>query len=149
VTRRTLATLGLTAARFDMLFILQRPGGPFAQRDLHRKLGVTPPVVSRMLKSLRDLGLVWRARRPCDRREWNVSLTSRGRFAIRRAIDVFLRSGRAKRLVERGLCPELSPGPEREDAAFLQMCDLEALLNNLRKGFRAGGTLYYAWHPDD
>jgi DNA-binding MarR family transcriptional regulator len=102
-----------------------------------------------MLKSLRELGLVWRARRPCDHREWNVSLTSRGRFAIRRAIDEFIRSRRAERLLERGLCPALAPGPERQDAAFMAMAVLETMLDNLRSGFRGGGTLYYPWHPDD
>jgi hypothetical protein len=29
------------------------------------------------------------------------------------------------------------------------MSALEILLDALREGFRAGGTLYYPWHPDD
>jgi DNA-binding MarR family transcriptional regulator len=149
VTRRALTALGLTAARFDLLYVVHEPRAPVAQRDIVRKLGVTPPVVSRMLKSLRELGLVCRQRRPCDQREWNISLTARGRFALRRAIDYFIRSGRVDRLVERGLCPRMAAGAEREDAAFLAMCNLETLLDNLRNGFRARGTLEYPWHPDD
>jgi hypothetical protein len=31
----------------------------------------------------------------------------------------------------------------------LAMADLETLLDRLREGFRARGTLYYPWHPDD
>ncbi len=149
VTRRALATLGLTAARFDLLYVLHEPRAPVPQRAIVRKLGVTAPVVSRMLKSLRELGLVWRRRRAGDRREWDISLTSRGRFAIRRAIDFFMRSGHVDRLLERGLCPHMPPGQDREDAAFLAMADLETLLDRLREGFRARGTLYYPWHPDD
>jgi DNA-binding MarR family transcriptional regulator len=149
VTRKRLAALGLTAARFDLLYVLYEPRTPLGQRFIHRKLGVTRPVVSRMLKSLRELGLVWRQRRAGDRREWNVSLTSRGRFAIRRAIDVFIRSGRVERLVERGLCPDMPAGRHRQEAAFLAMCDLEVVLDNLRRGLRGGGTLVYPWHPDD
>jgi DNA-binding MarR family transcriptional regulator len=149
VTRRALNAMGLTAARFDLLYVVHEPRVPVAQREIVRKLGVTPPVVSRMLKSLRELGLVWRQRRACDRREWNISLTSRGRFALRRAIDFFVRSGRVARLVERGLCPRMPPGPDREDAAFMAMCDLEGHLENIRFGFRARGSLEYPWHPDD
>jgi DNA-binding MarR family transcriptional regulator len=150
VTRKPLAALGLTAARFDLLYVLREaPCPPVAQRAIHRKLGVTPPVVSRMLKSLYELGLVRRERRPGDRRQWLISLTARGRFAIRDAVDRFIRRGRVERIVEHGLCPAMTPGLEREDAAFLAMTDLETLLDNLREGFRARGTLYYPWHPDD
>ncbi len=107
------------------------------------------PVVSRMLKSLCEQGLVTRQRRLTDRREWLISLTARGRFLIRRAIDRFIGCGLVARIVERGLCPEMNAGIDGEDAAFLAMCDLETILDNLRQGFHAKGTLSYPWHPDD
>ena len=150
VTRKRLFAMGLTAARFDLLYALREfPCPPVAQSAIRRRLGVTAPVVSRMLKSLRELGLVTRHRRLTDRREWLISLTARGRFAILRAIDRFIGSGLVARIVERGLCPEMNAGIEREDAAFLAMSDLETILDNLRQGFHARGTLYYPWHPDD
>jgi DNA-binding MarR family transcriptional regulator len=149
-TRRTLADMGLTAARFDLLYILwELPSRAHRQRALYRRLGVTPPVVSRMLKSLRERGLVKRERCALDRRSWWISLTPAGRHCIREAIDHFIRHRRAQRLVERGLCPDMPPGPQRADAAFCAMGDLEHLLDRLRKGFRALGTLHYPWHPDD
>jgi len=149
VTRRRLTAMGLTAARFDMLYALMENRAPLGQRILHRKLGVTPPVVSRMLKSLRELGLVTRQRRPMDRREWLIALTSRGRFLIRDAIDHFITGGRVERILERGLCPGAPADVHRENEAFFRMCELEPLLDTLRRGFRARGTLYYPWHPDD
>jgi DNA-binding MarR family transcriptional regulator len=150
VTRKRIFAHGLTAARFDLLYALREfPCPPVAQSSIRKRLGVTAPVVSRMLKSLRELGLVTRQRRLTDRREWLISLTARGRFAIRRAIAHFIGSGLVARLVERGLCPDMAPGIPRENDAFVAMHDLENLLDNLRRGFHARGTLYYPWHPDD
>lgn len=38
VTRRRLKELGLTAARFDLLYLLHEPRAPVAQRSIHRAL---------------------------------------------------------------------------------------------------------------
>jgi DNA-binding MarR family transcriptional regulator len=148
-TRRRLKEMGLTAARFDLLYVLLEERAPCPQRDIVRSLGVTPPVVSRMLKSLRELGLVKRQRCSMDRREWLISLTSRGRFLIRDAIHEFIESGRIERVLEKGFCPRAPADVTRENEAFLRMCELEPILRDLRRGFHAGGTLHYPWHPDD
>jgi DNA-binding MarR family transcriptional regulator len=148
-TRRRLTKMRLTAARFDLLYTLLDFRRPARQRFLVRKLGVTPPVVSRMLKSLRVLGYVERKRDSGDGRSWRISLTPCGRAKIRHAVRVFIKRGRVERLVERGLCPGFSRGRDRENEAFLRMELLEWLLDCVRKGFRAGGTLYYRWHPED
>jgi DNA-binding MarR family transcriptional regulator len=149
-TRKRLTEMGLTAARFDLLYLLiEMPWMPTPQKTIVKKLGVTPPVVSRMLKSLRELGLVVRERDCVDRRGWLISLTVEGRYRVRDAIDVFIRRGRAWRIVQRGLCPKMPPGEDRDDAAFRLMCSVEEVLDRLRKGFRAGGTHHYPWHPDD
>jgi DNA-binding MarR family transcriptional regulator len=141
--------MGLTAARFDLLYILwTSPKLPRRQRMLTRKLGVTPPVVSRMLRSLRELRLVVRARDPQDRRGWLISLTDEGLERIGDAVRHFIRRRRAWGHVEQGLCPEMPEGPERKDAALWLMWHLEALLDRLREGFCAGGSLDYPWHPD-
>jgi DNA-binding MarR family transcriptional regulator len=102
-----------------------------------------------MLKSLRELGLVVRERDGLDRRGWLVSLTSEGLRRIGQAVRHFIRCRHAWRHIEQALCPEMTKGPKRKDAALWIMCDLESLLDRLRTGFCAGGSLYYPWHPDD
>jgi DNA-binding MarR family transcriptional regulator len=149
VTRKRLAKMGLTAARFDLLYALLVGRVPMAQWRIVRQLGVAPPVVSRMLKSLRMLGYVSQRRNKGDGRGRLVVLTDLGRSKIRRAVLVFIRRRRADLLVERGLCPGMPLCQEREDAAFERMGELEWLLDKLREGFRAGGKLYYPWHPDE
>ena len=75
VTRSSFLSVapGLTAARFDLMYALTcRSGGDryrdrfsgqrLRQSDLWRKLGVTPPVVARMLRSLEALGWITRQR---------------------------------------------------------------------------------------
>jgi DNA-binding MarR family transcriptional regulator len=148
-TRKRLKEIGLTAARFDLLYVLRKNRGPLPQRRLTRILGVTHPVVSRMLKSLRLLGLTTRERRLCDQREWMISLTPDGRALIRKAVFEFITRRRAWRIVQEGLCPNAPPDINRENEAFFRMAALEAMLNNLRYGFRARGTLYYPWSPDE
>src|SRR6516225_6895329 len=65
VTRRQLGELGLTPARFDLLYaVLERWSPP--QVDLCRALGVSAPTVSRMVSSLQQLGLVVRQTSPED-----------------------------------------------------------------------------------
>jgi DNA-binding MarR family transcriptional regulator len=148
-TRKRLKEIGLTAARFDMLYALLRHGTPVQQRYLVRKLGVTSPVVSRMLKSLRQLGYVERKRDVLDARAWLTFLTRAGRTKIREAIREFISSGLIAGIVEESLCPRMPPDLNRENEAFARMCQLEWILDTLRDGFRARGTLYYPWHPDD
>jgi DNA-binding MarR family transcriptional regulator len=143
VTRKRLKELGLTAARFDLLYVLRQNRGPLRQRSLTRTLGVTHPVVSRMLKSLGILGLTSRERRANDRRQWMISLTSAGRALINEASFEFIFRRRAARIVEEGLCPDMPPDDNRAIEASFRRYDLDALLNSLRYVFRAGGTLRY------
>jgi DNA-binding MarR family transcriptional regulator len=147
-TRKRLKELGLTAARFDLLYAVRQNHGPIAQRRLTRILGVTHPVVSRMLKSLYRLGLTTRERRNSDRREWMISLTPAGRARIHKAVFEFIFKRRAARIVEQGLCPDMPADINRENEALFRMAALDAMLNTLRYGFRARGTLYYRWSPD-
>jgi DNA-binding MarR family transcriptional regulator len=148
-TRRRLKEMGLTAARFDLLYVLRQHRTPLCQRHIHRILGVTHPVVSRMLKSLRILGLTTRERRSADKREWKISLTPAGRALIRKAVFEFITRRRAWRIVQEGLCPNMPPDIQRENEALFRMAALDTMLNNLRYGFRARGTLHYGWSPGD
>ncbi len=83
--KSVLRRFGLTPARFDLLFIVyarwtfqKRIYDAPAQTDLCRVLGVTAPTVSRMVRSLEELGIVTRFRNPVDRRTKQVSLTEEG-----------------------------------------------------------------------
>src|SRR3954471_16894373 len=82
VTRPMIKDYELTPARFDMLrVVLLHPDG-IAQTTLRWLLGVSAPTVSRMLKSLQQLGFVERERDLADGRCLNVLLTPRGRVAV-------------------------------------------------------------------
>ncbi|HEX4445732.1 MAG TPA: MarR family transcriptional regulator, partial [Polyangiaceae bacterium] len=68
LTRHVLKRLGLTAARFDMLFALKPCRLGMLQSRLRRLLGVSRTTVSRMLASLEQLGLLTRKASWSDRR---------------------------------------------------------------------------------
>jgi DNA-binding MarR family transcriptional regulator len=153
VTRKALGSLGLTAARFDMMCALVcRDREPNAfhetrQRDLRRMLGVTASVVSRMLGALEQLGLVTRRHCPRgdDRRQRWVKLTAHGVESIRKARRVLLR--RVQRLVYEAICFGMHRDPIKR---LIHMDQLEGYLRVLRQNCGDTATLYYPWgHPDD
>jgi len=149
VTRKPLASLGLTAARFDLMFVLRqnlRPSPrPVAQRTLRDYLGVSAPVVSRMLRSLEELGLVTRSRRAWDRRQRWVSLTELGKARIHTAARWMLRG--VQRIVLHAICFGRHDDPETR---FWAMDSLETYLRALRDDCGDTARLYYPWgHPDD
>jgi DNA-binding MarR family transcriptional regulator len=144
---------GLTAARFDMMFALA--GQPLRadqfqrsarlQSELRKTLGVSAPVVSRMLRSLEALGWVTRRRSEYDRRQRDVALTESGFACFRSAYKLLVRV--AQRIVYRAICW----GKHRdEDARFIHMETFESYLRSLRSYCRDTARLYYRWgHPDD
>ena len=150
VTRRPLASLGLTAARFDMLHALLKCHSdcePYRceQSELRRTLGVTAPTVSRMLRSLEALGLVTR-RRPefGDQRQRLIALTEAGLQCIRYACKAIMRAS------WRLLHYAISFGKHRDrNARFAHTCNLEDYLRALRSDYGDTATLSYPWHPDD
>jgi DNA-binding MarR family transcriptional regulator len=145
LTRPYLARLGLTAARYDMMHALKGETYGKSQLTLRRTLGVTAPTVSRMLRSLEELGLVRRERNESDRRQRRVSLTELGRRALRRAERALMDSGLVPLAIDSALTDSWWDG----DAAFLAMCDLDSRLALVCRGFRDHGHLVYPWHPDD
>lgn len=153
VLRKPLHSMGLTAARFDLLSALlsraeveRTCGIRMYQSELRQKVGVTASVVSRMLQSLELLGLVTRRRPQCgDRRQREVSLTVRGQRCIRDARQMLLRA------VGRVVCAAICFGQHRNpDRRLVHLDTLEGYLSALRKDFGDTATLYYPWgHPDD
>ena len=151
VTRKPLRSLGLTAARFDMLFALMGDSADpvrmgTRQSVLRRRLGVCPSVVSRMLASLEKLGWVTRQRfQLCaDRRQRWVTLTDAGLQRIATAFKVLRRA--SWRLVYEAICF----GNHREPSEqFVHTEQLDSYLHGMRKHYDDSATLYYPWHPDD
>ena len=152
MTRKPLLEMGLTAARFDLLSVLVQsrpskyeiPG--VRQSAIRRALGVTAPVVTRMLRALEGLGLVRRWRETgWDRRQIRVALTEAGERCISWARKVMLRAMR--KMVHVAICF----GQHRNrDARLRHMDALEGYLRALRKQFGDSARLYYPWgHPDD
>jgi DNA-binding MarR family transcriptional regulator len=147
IARSTLRLLGLTAARFDMLYAVhEKASMQILQSSLRRELGVSAPTVSRMLASLEQLGLVRRTRVVGDARQRAVKLTDAGRTSIRRACWLLIRTGQAQLAVDSALSPERWYDV---DHCFFSMETVDAFLSNFRHVYRDVATLYYPWHPDD
>jgi len=152
ITRKPFASLGLTAARYDLMtLLLAEPCAEMMaqprQSELWRALGVTPGVVSRMLRGLEDRGMVTRERphKGRDRRQRLVRLTALGKaclFKVRRWMQRGL-----QRIVVHAICFGKHHDP---DQRFENMEMLESYLAVLREHFGDRASLYYSWgHPDD
>ena len=155
ITRKPFASVGLTAARFDLLYAVRAGGSEsrviegsveMRQSRIRRCLGVTPTVVSRMVRSLEQLGLVVRRREAYrDRRQMRVILTAKGLHALKAACSMLLRS------VQRFVYEVICYGRHRDPMArFMAMGALESYLSALREYLGDTATLRYPWgHPDD
>jgi DNA-binding MarR family transcriptional regulator len=146
VTRRPLQVLGLTAARYDLMYALMlrhEDSGfvPMLQRTLRRQLGVTGSVVSRMLRSLEKLGLITRKPREWDRRQREIRLTEKGLGCIRYAYRALVRSS------VRLLCLAICFGKPAD--AFLRRLRFEEYLLAMCREYCDTARLVYPWHPDD
>jgi DNA-binding MarR family transcriptional regulator len=146
--RRLLGAMGLTAARFDLLYAIRiHDRRRIPQGELQRVLGVCRATVSRMLASLEELGLVRRRVDEKDRRRKLVELTTRGRWRIGFAHRQLTRSGWA----ELALHSALSDGGKRFDWSDPAECSraqaqLERALDDVREAFGDVGSLRY--EPD-
>jgi DNA-binding MarR family transcriptional regulator len=144
---------GMTAARFDMMYALtgrteedyKLERRTVLQSELRRVLGVSAPVVSRMLRSLEALKWITRVPKPDDRRQRMVTLTDTGLASFRAAYALLFHV--AKRVVYRAICWGKHGDP---DERFTHMSTLEEYVDSLRRYFRDRARLYYSWgHPDD
>jgi DNA-binding MarR family transcriptional regulator len=146
LTRVGLANLGLTAARFDLLYALKERRGGVTQSALRKLLGVCRATVSRMLGSLEKLGLVKRSVFALDRRRKLVELTNRGRWRIARAQHEFMRSGWAQLAVDSALGAEgqMYRWYDEDDCREATSL-LESLLGYIRKAFGDRAKLVYPW----
>jgi DNA-binding MarR family transcriptional regulator len=102
MSRSLVLPLGLTPARFDLLYIVHKKAFPsgIAQGDLGRTLGLAGATISKMLKSLEKLRLVRREPRPSDRRVKLVFMTYEGRMRVRLVLRRVMRTGAVQRAFE-------------------------------------------------
>jgi DNA-binding MarR family transcriptional regulator len=149
-TRKGFASVGLTAARFDMLLAIRgsmhggNDIGGIMQYELRRVLGVTAGVVSRMLKALETLGLVQRARGD-DRRYKGVWLTREGEARLLAARQLLMRS--VHRIVVTAICF----GRHHQWTQRVQhVMGLQWYLGALRRDFGDTAPLTHDWgRPGD
>jgi DNA-binding MarR family transcriptional regulator len=145
IMRPALAKMGLTPARFDMMYAVHEREG-LRQIALGRALGVSGATVSRMVTSLEKLGLLERDTTCTDLRQRFVYLTDAGRRCIRKAIRRFIRWGTAELAIDSALCPD-----EWGDAAACSRARraLEKSLDQLRHSYRDIANLYLPWFEAD
>ncbi len=120
------------------------------QRRLRQILGVCGATVSRMLKSLEDLGCITRTIDQRDRRRKLVKLAPPGRKRVTRAIYYFRRSGWAKLAVESAI----GSGSLKYHWYNAEDClEATALVDRFLTAFRTTygdfATLHYPWTGDE
>ena len=112
----------MTPARFDILFLIHNhlpkwisvlTGFSVEQREIKRRLGLSAPTISRMLKRLTQLGLVTRGRTGSDARRKVVTLTEEGVRRIRQAIQAVFGGQHLKRLYEQFVVKRMPRGSRR------------------------------------
>jgi DNA-binding MarR family transcriptional regulator len=149
ITRDVLRSMGLTAARFDLMYALKvGPRHGSRQKTLRRALGVCRATISRMLMSLEEIGLVTRKIDVSDRRQKVVALTTLGRWRIAFAHRQLTRSGWTQLAVDSALAGKESKYrwymPEECIAATHL---LDGMLTQLRRTFYDRAKLDYPWNP--
>jgi len=137
----------LTPSRFDILYILKKQPvlRTMWQSKIREILGIAGPTLSRMIKALVELGFIRRERSTLDRRQFEISLTGRGRQTITHAIRTIIDSG----IITHAVVHFVSPDWESPEATFRDVDELEVKLKYMRERLLDEATLNYLWHPDD
>lgn len=147
VGRPLLTSLGLTAARFDLLYaIRQEMSCRILQSRLRRVLGVTAPTVSRMVTSLAALGLVKRTRSMFDKRQRYVELTTEGLASLDHAVTEAIETGIVHLAVDSALAGD--KWHDDDGTCLLEMDIAESVLRRIRRAFLDAACVQYLWHPD-
>ncbi len=133
LTRRALAAMGLTAARYDVLDALHRLGSRCVhlQSHLRRAMGVARSTISVMMRSLERIGLVTRRR---DGRDILVELTAEGRRRVRRAFFGLVLVGHVGSALDGALAPGQRRWPAPRACARARR-HLQVLCLRIRDGF--------------
>jgi DNA-binding MarR family transcriptional regulator len=141
--RKFLEPFGLTPARFDMLFTLRR--GWKLQSQVWRMLGLHPSTVSKMMKKLDDLGLVFRNGDPDNYREVVVRLSPEGETVLEAAIHNLEKDRAVDEYVAWAIAGPHRAASTREMAVL----NLEEALLRVRWAFIDSARLLYVFDPDE
>ncbi len=143
--KHVLRRFSLTPSRFDLLYVVykrwmfqKRLYDAPAQTDLCRILGVTAATVSRMVRSLEELGIVRRFGNPVDRRTKQVTLTDEGLALFQAAFDHVFR----KTIVD--LACQRAFG-EPSEPMVLAVIRAKRDAQTVAKGFGDTSLLSYDW----
>jgi DNA-binding MarR family transcriptional regulator len=131
---KLLRPCALTPARFDLMFLL-RKHVLMRQKDLRRMLDVARSTVSRMLRSLEEIGYVVRSRYFARGGTRSVRLSELGRRVLRHAVRCIMRRKLVRRPLDRIL-------------RFMDRWDLDAYCGWIRVAFGDPLLYLYPWHPD-
>jgi DNA-binding MarR family transcriptional regulator len=154
LTRRMIWLSNLTPARFDLMRIVQLYPDGVAQGTIQWLLGVSAPVVSRMLKALQQLGFVERERHRRDGRARWVTLTERGAIATRVAASATLVNLEAERTAARAV----TGNNRRESASYDEIlhtiehakgavAEVDAFLTTMRAALEDRAAFHHPWLP--
>jgi DNA-binding MarR family transcriptional regulator len=106
----------LTPARLDLMTAIARePHGVIRQAALTRNLGLHHSTVSKMLKRMEELDLVFREIDRDDARIWHVALTTRGEELLREAHVGNVDDGMAELLVDIAIAPHRRGTPAKSE----------------------------------
>jgi len=142
VCRGLLRGKELTPARFDMMRIVEvHADDGVAQSKIQDLLGVSAATVSRMLRSLEELGFVRRERMADDARCKLVELTRLGLERVRAARHALVESLIADRLAERALA--FDPSVSRP-----QLRSLEGFLSAMRRRLGDPSPYPHPWRSE-
>lgn len=138
----------LTPARFDMMRIISLHAHGVAQTRIIDLLGVSAATVSRMLKSLEQLGFVARSRAYAeDARRLLVRITKLGSDRVRRGLAATVSSRVADLLAARGVTGNILA--TADDAVSRdKVAAFEAVLVRMRNVFGDPTPVRHPWHTE-
>jgi DNA-binding MarR family transcriptional regulator len=139
VSRDLLVASDLTPARFDMMFAIAEEARGILQSALCKALGVTRATVSRMLRSLEQLGFVRRERVPRDKRQWRVLLTARG-------LDAFVLAEQSTTPFAGVYIEQALTNRARPSFALDEMKAFDTVLRRARLAFWDTGSVSFPWY---
>jgi DNA-binding MarR family transcriptional regulator len=113
------------------------------QSDLRRALGVAGPTVSKMVRSLMELGFLVKVRAPHDRRERIVQLTESGR----RVLDEAIRATMARAEADGRVMSALSGSRHDVACGRVAAVNVEEVLLRVRTAFGDRARLVYVFNP--
>lgn len=79
-----------SAQEIDAVFRIELGSGTISPLELSRQMGVSKPIVSRLLESLTEKGLVEKLISDSDRRSYYIRLTQKGRDTLEQAYYYYI-----------------------------------------------------------